>query len=216
MAIKNIFFDFDGVILESVNVKTEAFRSLYLSHGEDIADKVVAHHTEHGGISRFEKFKIYHKEFLGVDLTEKKVDELANEFSKLVFEGVINSPYVPGIKEFIETSSQKMRFSIISGTPMTELIKIVEAIGLTKHFHEIYGSPIKKPEWSNEILGVNKLLKNETLFIGDAVTDWNAAKEVGLHFLFRETDECMEFFTEYEGPRTRDFVNLNELLKEYE
>lgn len=215
MAIKNIFFDFDGVILESVHVKTKAFRDLYLPYGDDIANKIVAHHTEHGGISRYEKFKIYHKEFLGEEIDENKVNELADQFSNLVFEGVVNSPYVPGIKSFIESQSKKYRFSIISGTPMVELEKIVKEIRLDSHFHEIYGSPIKKPEWSRKILSENNLNKEETLFVGDAVTDWNAAKEVGLHFLFRETDECMEFFTEFEGIRARDFENLEDLLKEF-
>ena len=39
MIIKNIFFDFDGVLAESVNVKTQAFHDLYLPFGEGIAKK---------------------------------------------------------------------------------------------------------------------------------------------------------------------------------
>ena len=39
--IKNIFFDFDGVIAESVSAKTEAFREMYLPYGIDIANQVV-------------------------------------------------------------------------------------------------------------------------------------------------------------------------------
>lgn len=38
--IKAIFWDFDGVIAESVNVKTEAFYNLYLPYGIEIAEKV--------------------------------------------------------------------------------------------------------------------------------------------------------------------------------
>ena len=32
MNIKNIFFDFDGVIAESVNAKTDAFEEMYLPY----------------------------------------------------------------------------------------------------------------------------------------------------------------------------------------
>ena len=60
MKIKNIFFDFDGVIAESVNAKTEAFREMYIEHGTEIANKVVDYHINHGGVSRFEKFKYYY------------------------------------------------------------------------------------------------------------------------------------------------------------
>ena len=61
-------FDFDGVIAESVNVKTEAFSILYQPYGKDVVKKVVKHHLTNGGVSRFEKFKIYHKEFLNIEL----------------------------------------------------------------------------------------------------------------------------------------------------
>ena len=38
--IKNIFFDFDGVLAESVNIKTDAFYEMFLKYGKDIAEKV--------------------------------------------------------------------------------------------------------------------------------------------------------------------------------
>ena len=47
-----IFFDFDGVLVESVEIKIHAFRKLYAEHGENVVEKVLAHHMEHGGISR--------------------------------------------------------------------------------------------------------------------------------------------------------------------
>ena len=38
--VKNIFFDFDGVILDSVDCKTQAFEKMYSKYGNDIAKKV--------------------------------------------------------------------------------------------------------------------------------------------------------------------------------
>ena len=60
--IKTIIFDFDGVILESIDVKTEAFKKLYQPYGSNISNKVVKNHLANGGISRYEKIKIYHKQ----------------------------------------------------------------------------------------------------------------------------------------------------------
>ena len=81
MNIKNIFFDFDGVIVESVSAKTDAFEEMYLPYGKDIAAKVVEYHKLHGGVSRYEKFKYFHKEFLNEVINQEKVDELAIQFS---------------------------------------------------------------------------------------------------------------------------------------
>ena len=60
--VKNIFFDFDGVILDSVDCKTQAFEKMYSKYGNDIAKKVKKYHLNNGGVSRFEKFRFWHKE----------------------------------------------------------------------------------------------------------------------------------------------------------
>ena len=61
------------MIAESVNVKTEAFASLYESYGKDVVKKVLQHHLANGGVSRFEKFKIYHKELLNIELNDQNL-----------------------------------------------------------------------------------------------------------------------------------------------
>ena len=48
-----IIFDFDGVLVESVDVKTRAFCDMYSKYGEEIVEKVKEYHLSHGGISRF-------------------------------------------------------------------------------------------------------------------------------------------------------------------
>ena len=89
--IKNIFFDFDGVLCESENIKGEAFFKLYLPYGEDVAHKVLQHHLAHGGVSRFEKIKYYNKEFLGKEISDAEVNTMAQRFSDMVVNGVINA-----------------------------------------------------------------------------------------------------------------------------
>ena len=117
MNIKNIFFDFDGVITESVSAKTDAFEEMYLPYGKDIANKVVEYHKLHGGVSRYEKFKYFHKEFLNEVINKVKVDELAIQFSNIVLDKVINSDEVLGANYFIEKYHKKFQFWIITGTP---------------------------------------------------------------------------------------------------
>ena len=60
MLLKGIIFDFDGVIADSVQVKTDAFAALYKPYGPDIVKKVVEHHEANGGMSHFEKIRLYH------------------------------------------------------------------------------------------------------------------------------------------------------------
>ena len=142
--VKNIFFDFDGVILDSVDCKTQAFQKMYSKFGNDISKKVKKYHLENGGISRFDKFKFWHKEHLNILLNKNEINELANEFSKLVFQKVIESKEIPGVMSFIKNNHEKLKFWVITGTPTSEILKIIDQLELKSFFIGTYGSPQKK------------------------------------------------------------------------
>ena len=52
---QSIIFDFDGVIVESGDIKTNAFADLYQSYGDPIVKEVVRYHKLNGGLSRYKK-----------------------------------------------------------------------------------------------------------------------------------------------------------------
>ena len=54
-----LIFDFDGVILDSVHLKTEAFAELYEKFNNNIVSEVREFHEKNGGMSRFEKIHYY-------------------------------------------------------------------------------------------------------------------------------------------------------------
>ena len=154
--INCIFFDFDGVLAESVNIKTEAFRKMYLSHGVEFSERVVKFHLQNGGVSRYEKVKIFNGEWLGESLTQERIDELANVFSELVVDGVVNAPEVPGALSFLESSNEYQKY-IITGTPTIEIKPILVQRKMDHFFVEAFGSPEKKGHWVQYILAKEKL-----------------------------------------------------------
>ena len=183
--IKAIIFDFDGVIVESVNIKSDAFAYMYRSLGNDVVDKVVTHHLANGGMSRFDKFRLYHKEFLGVDLTKSKLADLANQFSHLVVDKVIASPYVPGAYEFLSEFYNLYDLYISTGTPEDEIIRILEAKQIMGFFRGVYGSPNKKSIHASRILRDGNYRCNEVVFVGDSFSDRDAARENNIPFIAR-------------------------------
>ena len=207
--IKSIIFDYDGVIAESVNVKTEAFAELYKPFGNDIVQKVIKHHEANGGVSRFEKFKIYHKSFLKEDIDELKIDKLANKFSNLVLQKVIDSPYVKGVYDFISLNYQKYDFHISTGTPIDEIKIILKKKLLRKFFKEVFGSPEKKDLHIKKILNIYGYNRSEVVFIGDALSDRDAAKNNDISFIGRYT--TIEQIKE-EKLLISDFTELESIL----
>ena len=213
MSIKNIFFDFDGVLAESVSAKTNAFKEMYLPYGEDIANQVIEYHLKNGGVSRFEKFKYWEKTFLGRDITENRIKELADEFSNLVLEKVIKAKEVPFAKEFLKKHSQNLKFWIITGTPSDEIDLIAKKRDISQYFIGIYGSPNSKKYWTEYLITTHNLKREETLFLGDATTDIEAAEFSKIHFALRENNENKKLFSDYKGPRFKDFFELETILK---
>ena len=175
MNIKNIFFDFDGVIAESVSAKTDAFEEMYLQYGNDISSKVVEYHKLHGGVSRYEKFKYFHNKFLNQSIDNDEINKLAIQFSNLVLDKVIKSKEVLGANYFINKYHKKFKFWIITGTPTKEIELIVKERNLNNFFVGLHGSPNKKKFWTEYIIEKNNLNRNNILFLGDASTDMDAA-----------------------------------------
>ena len=101
MKYQAFVFDFDGVLANSVEVKTRAFEQLYLSHGPEIAAAVVRHHRENGGMPRRLKFKHYEATFLGTPADNDRLDQLSNQFSALVVDKVVAAPEIPGATIFL-------------------------------------------------------------------------------------------------------------------
>jgi len=183
--IKGIIFDFDGVIVDSIHVKSEAFAKLYASYGNKIVKKVINHHEANGGISRYDKIKFYHNNFLKKDISSEEVLLLANSFSNEVFERVVNSSYVEGVLDYIQKSYKNYKLFISTGTPINEITKILKIKKLTKYFIDIYGSPDNKETHIQNIIDKYKLTPQELIFIGDSQTDFDAAKKFNIRFIYR-------------------------------
>lgn len=180
---KILIYDFDGVICDSVNIKTEAFVELYASYDLETQQAVKAYHLEHGGISRFEKFKYFESELLGNTITEKHIEELAQSFTRLVKEKVIASAYINGIISFLNKNKNNALQFICTGTPESEILEITKRKRIDHLFNSIYGSPKSKTLILRKILKDNRAQPKDCLFFGDAFTDLNAALECKIPFI---------------------------------
>ena len=178
-----VFFDFDGVLVDSTETKTNAYRELFKSYGQDVVSKIVEHHQQHGGISRVDKIIYAHQHFIDGPYSEETVAEHAQKYSELVFEKVVKTNWIPGAEEFVKLHSQHIPLFIISGTPEAELIEVVKHRNMEHYFKEVLGSPIRKPEHIRSLVDRYNLDIKNCFFIGDALTDYYAAKETDMPFI---------------------------------
>lgn len=181
--IRAIIFDFDGVILDSVDIKTRAFARLFEEHGPEVVRQVVAHHLAHGGVSRFRKFAHIYEHILHRPMPEGESERLGEKFSALAFDEVTKAAWIPGAPEFLQQHHGRCLFFIASGTPQDELERIVRLRDLEKFFTGVFGSPATKEQIARRIFEEHGLQPGEVAFIGDAMTDFKAAQACGTGFV---------------------------------
>lgn len=202
-----IFWDFDGVIKESVDIKSMAFQKLFEVYGTDVKEMVRIHHESNGGMSRFDKFPIYLK-YAGLEVTSEKVLKLCDNFSELVFNGVVNAPWVPGVEHYIRMNSNEQIFIMVSATPQDELDEVVNELNLRNCFKAIYGAPLKKSEAIKKSLNELNISESNALMIGDASADLEAALNNHIPFILRKHSSNEKLSSSFNGVVIDDFKKI--------
>lgn len=210
--IRAVVLDFDGVILESAQIKTEAFRALFQEICPERLKEALDCHLAHEGISRFVKFRMVYDDVLKQPLAPEQEQALGRRFEALVREAVLRAPLVAGAQEFLQSArtSGRYRIFVASGTPEEELRRIAEDRHLTGWAEEWHGSPRTKPEIIRDILSRHGWAPSDAVVVGDAVSDQAAAQATGVLFIGRAAGGTGRFA---EGvPQIADLCQLPGLL----
>lgn len=183
MKYSAFFFDFDGVLADSVEVKTRAFSKLFESFGPEIQHMVVDHHRRNGGMTRRDKFRHYYSTFLQKPLGEEALEKLCRQFSSLVVDEVVAAPEIFGAKEFLKKWGELLPCFVVSATPDDEISVIVERRRLKRYFREVCGSSRSKQANVEILIKRYNLQPVKCLFFGDAESDYQAATVCKVNFI---------------------------------
>lgn len=203
-----IIFDFDGVIVESAGLKTEAFRTLFADRADRI-EAIVDLHRRHAGVDRFTKFEMIYRDILREPLAASTCRDLGARFAQLVEDEVANCPMVPGAGELLAALDRRVPMAVVSSTPQQELERVVARRGLWHFFEAVRGNPPAKSEAVRALLVERKWTAAQVLMIGDAAADFAAAYTNGIAFIGRLTPEDPYAFPP-EVPTVRDLTPLAE------
>ena len=161
--------------------------------------------------------------FLKKKISKNNLAFLSKKFSLIVFEKVIKSKYILGVKEFLKYNSANYDFHLSTATPYNEIISILEK-KIFNYFDSIHGSPESKDQHIKKILTNWKYKKKEIIFIGDSLNDYNVAKKryyfFGIKNEFNNFDKLKFGFTDFNQIETmlkKNFLiminNINLLKK---
>lgn len=204
-----LLFDMDGVLLESVDIKTLAFKKLFSSYPDNL-ETIIKYHQENQGVSRYEKIPYIFHHIIQEPLKDELKGSLLQQFAEYIKEAMDNVPLVTGCSEFFNTYSHIITCAVISAAPEPEVIDILTKKGIANHFKMICGSPISKTDNMNHFLHSYRLEPRNAIMIGDSLTDYYAAQQVGCRFIGRipEGDENLFFGKEGVELVIKDFNDL--------
>lgn len=210
--IRMVIFDFDGVLVESVDVKTQAFAKLFESEGPEIVEKVVSYHLANGGMSRYEKFRYFYEHLLRLPLSDEKLEELGRRFSDLVVSGVVQASWVRGAKEFLERHHAALDLYVVTGTPHEEIAEIVRRRRMERFFKGIFGTPPEKEELVCTVVRNAGFERDEIALVGDSPQDLSGAKAADIRFIGRvdSPDSVLNKYADI--TKIPDLRNLRDVL----
>lgn len=184
MKIDTIFWDFDGVILSSHDIRELGFKVALEKYPQDQIDALLEYHRANGGWSRYVKFTYFFKEIRKEAFTMTDVNELAIAYSKAVKTLLINkSLLIKQSMQFIVDRGKNYSMYVASGSDGKELNEVCKGLNIDKYFHSIHGSPEPKTEILKRIIAEQKHMPSRCLMIGDAINDFDAAMDNQIEFL---------------------------------
>ncbi len=173
---KNIIWDFDGVIIDSSEIRIFAFREMLKDYPLDKVNKLIDFHKTNDGLSRYVKIDYFFSDIINQNIDNKKRSSLLREFGNICSEKLNNRKLL--IKEtlkFININYSQKKFHIASGSDNEELNRLCQSLGLNNFFNSINGSPEAKKNIVGRIILENNYVPEETCLIGDSVNDYDAA-----------------------------------------
>ena len=176
--IKNLIFDFDGVLVDSEMLVAKSFSRYLKNLGKEFSEKDFAQYAGKKTIQIVEilskKLSIKDSNKFFNDIMSIGLDIYRNELTIVIgaYEYVTNSKY----NLFIGSNNQKKR--IIDGLKTVKLDKYFKPERI--YSFDLVDRPKPHPDIYLKVIDENKLNKKETIIIEDSVVGVNAGVSAGI------------------------------------
>jgi phosphoglycolate phosphatase-like HAD superfamily hydrolase len=179
-----IFLDFDGVIMDSMTLKLDAYCFALAEFGFS-REQVRTQQLMYAGLSRSRALPLMFKVLSGgEEITPAAQARVLERFAEEDIRLRPRMQVMPGVIGFLEESAGRgVPLAVVTGTPQEVIDGTVDHFAIRKYFREIHGWPPIKAEHLQNLLDRHGINADEAIYVGDAVQDINAAEAVGIPFI---------------------------------
>ncbi len=191
MTVKVIVFDFDGTLVDSNQLKYNAFFELFPSdslHKEIVTDVLDEFIEKSRYVILREILKRINRKTINEDDLDYRVHASAKKYNDIVVDGAKRCKEKSGAKEVLESLSKRYNLYLSSTTPETSLKDIVKHRNWEGFFCDIFGYPNDKTSVLFDIIKRESINPGDLLVVGDGKSDRDSANSVKCEF-FRISNE---------------------------
>ena len=128
-------FDFDGVILDTIEMKKRAFTQIYEQLNKSQIAYIEQFQMKNGGVDRFEKFAHFERKLFGKEISRERLELLSSRLSEIIIKNIADCDFIGGVMEFINSASkQRLPCGVASAMPCTELELILKKFQIRDEF----------------------------------------------------------------------------------
>jgi haloacid dehalogenase superfamily, subfamily IA, variant 1 with third motif having Dx(3-4)D or Dx(3-4)E len=185
MGIRSIVFDFDGTLIDSNQLKYDAYFKLFPAEDRHarIIREVLSESFEQTRYVILEeilrRFGVENQTYIS-----KEVNKLAGQYNNIVVAGAKTCPEKAGAEDALKKFAPMYRLYVNSTTPDASLKEIIRFKKWDGYFRGVFGYPHEKPETLLRIMALEKLRSDQVLVVGDGESDRKSAAENGCPFFY--------------------------------
>lgn len=199
---KVIFWDFDGVLMNSNHVRDHGFIEVLKDFPESQVKKLIDYHQQNGGLSRYVKFRHFFEVIRGESISDQEIEKWAFKFSVIMKNLLVDpSLLIMDSIEFVKKEYRKYPMHIVSGSDGNELRYLCGQLNISKFFISIHGSPTPKTKLVRDLLEIHNYSKSQSILIGDSINDYDAAIFNSIEFFGYNNPnlECKNYINDFKN-----------------
>jgi phosphoglycolate phosphatase len=176
--IKHVFFDFNGTIIDDLDLCLELLNDILKKHNRPLVD-----------INRYKDiFTFPIRDYYvaaGVDFNQDSYEDLAIDFIAKYQPRSLKCGLFKGLEDaFKELNEMGISCYILSASQRSNLYEQCEAFGIVKYFKDILGidniHAASKVHIGIDYIKESNINPDEAIFVGDTTHDYEVAEAMGL------------------------------------